>query len=111
MIPKADLVEMVKKIKPVAEIVPDITTFELTTALAFLYFSVEKVDYALFEVGLGGRLDATNIVDPIVSVITSISYDHVKILGTPSVKLQGKKAGSLNKIHRWLWLPKRKKLD
>lgn len=93
MIPKADLVEMVEKIKPVAEIVPDITTFELTTALAFLYFSVEKVDYALFEVGLGGRLDATNIVDPIVSVITSISYDHVKILGDTLSEIAGEKGG------------------
>jgi len=93
MIPKAELVELINALKPVAEIVPDITTFELTTALAFLYFSQQNVDYAVFEVGLGGRLDATNIVDPIVSVITSISYDHVKILGNTLSEIAGEKGG------------------
>jgi dihydrofolate synthase / folylpolyglutamate synthase len=93
LIPKADLVEMVDALKPVTEKVPEITTFELTTALAFLYFSHEKVDYAVFEVGLGGRLDATNIVDPLVSVITSISYDHVQILGDTLSEIAGEKGG------------------
>ena len=93
MIPKAELVELMNALKPVAEIVPDITTFELTTALAFLYFSQQNVDYAVFEVGLGGRLDATNIIDPIVSVITSISYDHVQILGNTLSEIAGEKGG------------------
>jgi dihydrofolate synthase/folylpolyglutamate synthase len=93
MIPKADLVEMMEKLKRVAKKVPDITTFELTTALAFLYFSLQKVDYAVFEVGLGGRLDATNIVEPIISVITSISYDHVKILGNTLSEIAAEKGG------------------
>lgn len=93
MIPKMDLVEMMDKLKPVAEQAPDITTFELTTAIAFLYFSIKKVDYAVFEVGLGGRLDATNVVDPIVSVITSISYDHVQILGNTLSAIAGEKGG------------------
>ena len=92
-IPKEDLVAMVDRLKPVAKIVAEITTFELTTALAFLYFSQQNVDYAVFEVGLGGRLDATNIVDPLVSVITSISYDHVQILGDTLSAIAGEKGG------------------
>lgn len=58
------------------------TFFELTTLLAFLYFSEEKVDVAVIETGLGGRLDATNIIEPKISIITSISFDHVEILGS-----------------------------
>lgn len=55
--------------------------FEITTLLAFVYFSRKKVDFAVLETGLGGRLDATNIVTPIVSIITTITYDHTNILG------------------------------
>ena len=89
----ANLVELVDELRSVTEAVPQITTFELTTALAFLYFSRQQVDYAVFEVGLGGRLDATNIVDPIVAVITSISYDHTKILGDTLSEIAGEKGG------------------
>lgn len=92
-IPYADLVEIVETLKKVTQNVPNITTFELTTALAFVYFSRQKVDYAVFEVGLGGRLDATNIVQPITSVITSISYDHVQILGNTLSEIAGEKGG------------------
>ena len=92
-IPKEDLVTIVDQLKPVTEIVQEITTFELTTALAFLYFSQQNADYAVIEVGLGGRLDATNIVDPLVSVITSISYDHVQILGDTLSEIAGEKGG------------------
>ncbi|MFN2216064.1 MAG: bifunctional folylpolyglutamate synthase/dihydrofolate synthase [Anaerolineales bacterium] len=92
-IPKEDLVEMVEAIKPFIEKVPEITTFELTTAIAFLYFSKQGVSHAVFEVGLGGRLDATNIVNPVTSVITSISYDHVQILGNTLSEIAGEKGG------------------
>ncbi len=92
-IPKENLIALVEEIKPITQKVQEITTFELTTALAFLYFSKQNVDYAVIEVGLGGRLDATNIVDPIVSVITSISYDHVKILGNTLTAIAGEKGG------------------
>jgi dihydrofolate synthase/folylpolyglutamate synthase len=92
-IPKGDLVNIVEVLKPVTQKVPEITTFELTTALAMVYFSQQQVDYAVFEVGLGGRLDATNIVDPLVALITSISYDHVKILGETLSEIAGEKAG------------------
>ncbi len=67
--------------------------FELTTALAFKYFEEQKVDYAIIEVGLGGRLDCTNIVTPILSVITNISKDHTQFLGNTLAKIAGEKAG------------------
>lgn len=90
---KLELVEIVDEFKLITEKVPEITTFELTTALAFVNFSRRNVDYAVMEVGLGGRLDATNIVNPIISVITSISYDHVKILGNTLSEIAGEKGG------------------
>lgn len=69
------------------------TEFEIVTAIGFVYFAEMKVDYAVVEVGLGGRLDATNVVDPIVSVITSISYDHMDVLGDTLEKIAAEKAG------------------
>jgi len=70
-----------------------VTFFETTTALAFWYFAREKVDYAVIEVGLGGRLDATNIVLPAVSVITNISLEHTNLLGHSIYKIAGEKGG------------------
>lgn len=67
--------------------------FELTTALALLYFKEQKVDVAVLEVGLGGRLDCTNIVTPEVSIITNISFDHTQFLGNTLEKIAGEKAG------------------
>jgi dihydrofolate synthase/folylpolyglutamate synthase len=72
---------------------PGITTFELTTALAFEHFARANVDVAVIEVGLGGRLDATNIVTPLVSVITSLSLDHTYLLGETLAEIAGEKAG------------------
>ncbi|MFI0434956.1 MAG: bifunctional folylpolyglutamate synthase/dihydrofolate synthase [Parachlamydiaceae bacterium] len=69
------------------------TFFELTTFLAFLYFSQEKVDVAVVETGLGGRLDATNVIHPILSVITSISLDHTDILGSTLDAIAKEKGG------------------
>jgi len=92
-IQKSELVEIVELLRPVTEKVEEITTFELTTALAFVYFSRRNIDFAVLEVGLGGRLDATNIVNPLVSVITSISYDHVKILGNTLSEIAAEKGG------------------
>src|SRR5512140_838520 len=63
-IPHQALVELVEKMKPVVDRVPKLTTFEITTALAFMYFAHEHVDAAVVEVGLGGRLDATNVILP-----------------------------------------------
>lgn len=67
--------------------------FELTTALAFLYFKEQNVDIAVIEVGLGGRLDCTNIISPLLSIITNISLDHTQFLGSTLDKIAGEKAG------------------
>lgn len=67
--------------------------FELTTALAFKYFEEQKVDIAVIEVGLGGRLDCTNIIRPELSIITNISFDHTQFLGNTIEKIAGEKAG------------------
>lgn len=67
--------------------------FELTTAMAFKYFAEQKVDYAVIEVGLGGRLDCTNIITPVLSVITNISFDHTQFLGNTLTEIAGEKAG------------------
>lgn len=71
--------------------------FELTTALAFKYFAEQEVDYAVIEVGLGGRLDCTNIISPILSVITNISFDHTQLLGDTLAKIASEKAGIIKK--------------
>ncbi|EKU88013.1 bifunctional folylpolyglutamate synthase/dihydrofolate synthase [Bacteroides oleiciplenus] len=67
--------------------------FELTTAMAFRYFSDEHVDVAVIEVGLGGRLDCTNIIQPDLCIITNISFDHTQFLGDTLEKIAGEKAG------------------
>jgi len=69
------------------------TTFEVLTALSFLYFKERAVDYQVVEVGLGGRLDATNVIQPLVAVITSISLDHTEVLGATLDKIAKEKAG------------------
>jgi dihydrofolate synthase/folylpolyglutamate synthase len=73
------------------------TQFEMYTAMTFLYFERKKVDFAVIEVGLGGRFDATNVIDPMLSVITSISYDHTEILGDSIEKIAYEKAGIIKK--------------
>ena len=67
--------------------------FELITATAFLYFKEENVDIAIFEVGMGGRWDATNIVQPLVSILTTISYDHTEYLGEKLSTIAFEKCG------------------
>ncbi|HST05539.1 MAG TPA: folylpolyglutamate synthase/dihydrofolate synthase family protein [Chloroflexia bacterium] len=100
LIPPGDMSRLTSQIQPVVErikllgdpsLVP--TTYELTTALAFLYFQYTGVQYAVLEVGLGGRLDAVNVVTPLVSVITSISLDHTQVLGDTLAKIAREKAG------------------
>ena len=71
--------------------------FEFTVGLAFDYFAAQSVDIAIVEVGLGGRLDATNIIVPAVSVITNIGFDHVHLLGTTLPKIASEKAGIIKK--------------
>ena len=93
MITREAVVRIVDKLKAVVAQIPDVTTFELTTALGFVYFSEQQVDIAVIEVGLGGRLDATNVVDPLISVITAISFDHTQILGDTLAKIAFEKGG------------------
>ena len=71
----------------------DLTYFEISFAMAVDYFATNKVDYAILEVGLGGRLDATNIVEPVISVITNIGYDHKEFLGNSLEEIALEKAG------------------
>lgn len=88
-----ELVELVEQVKPAVARIPLLTTFEITTAIGFLCFAQKNVDAAVIEVGLGGRLDATNIVTPLVSVITSLSYDHMAVLGNTLAAIAAEKAG------------------
>jgi len=89
----AQLVQLVEQVKGAVARIPKLTTFEITTALAFLFFAGQIVDVAVIEVGLGGRLDATNVVTPEVSVITSLSYDHMAVLGDTLAQIAAEKAG------------------
>lgn len=89
----ADFVALIDEMRPLVASIPKLTTFEIATALAFLYFARQDVTAGVIEVGLGGRLDATNIVTPLVSVITSISYDHMAILGSTLSQIAAEKGG------------------
>lgn len=88
----SDVVEFVEKIKPqIDQIKPSF--FEITVTMAFDYFAKNKVDFAVIEVGLGGRLDSTNVIDPLVSLITNIGYDHKDLLGGTLAAIASEKAG------------------
>jgi dihydrofolate synthase/folylpolyglutamate synthase len=92
-IPEEAMTRLVERMLPAMEANPDVTVFEIITTLAMLYFAEEGVDWGVFEVGMGGRLDATNVLRPEVSVITSISMDHMKVLGDTLEAIAGEKAG------------------
>ena len=91
-IAKDFIVEFVERTKLISDSIEP-SFFELTVAMAFEYFAVNKVDIAVIETGLGGRLDSTNIITPILSVITNIGYDHMNILGDTLEKIAKEKAG------------------
>lgn len=90
---EAELVERVDELRPLVAQVAGLTTYEIVTALAFRHFAVRGVRAAVVEVGLGGRLDATNVVTPLVAVITSLSYDHMHLLGDRLSDIAREKAG------------------
>jgi dihydrofolate synthase/folylpolyglutamate synthase len=86
------VVQFVSKIKPHIETIKP-SFFEITVAMAFDYFAQQQVDVAVIEVGLGGRLDSTNVITPVVSLITNIGYDHKDLLGDTLELIAGEKAG------------------
>jgi len=99
MISKKDLFEILSSLKKkdVDKTITKLTYFEVLTAIAFRYFKQKKVDYVILETGLGGRLDATNVVSPIASIITDIDYDHTHILGNTLEKIAQEKCGIIKK--------------
>lgn len=95
-----DIIQLVDKLIPVVRQMDEVagpddrlTFFELTTAMGFLLFAERNVDFAVFEVGLGGRLDSTNVCHPLLCLITSISRDHMALLGDTLAQIAGEKAG------------------
>lgn len=99
-IPEEKLVEIVTMIKPLVEEISNdsalgqMTEFEVVTCIAFYYFTAQAPDFVVLEVGLGGRLDATNVVEsPLVSVVTNIGLEHTEVLGDTIEKIAGEKAG------------------
>lgn len=92
MIPQDFVIDFVEKAKPLIETIQP-SFFELTVVMAFEYFAREKVDIALVEVGLGGRLDSTNVLSPALCVITNVSLDHMNMLGNTVAEIAVEKAG------------------
>jgi dihydrofolate synthase / folylpolyglutamate synthase len=92
MIPEAPVVDFVARTKDLSEAIQP-SFFELTVAMAFEYFAAEKVDIAIIETGLGGRLDSTNVITPLLSLITNISFDHINLLGNTLPAIAFEKAG------------------
>lgn len=92
MIPKTKVIQYVETYKSDFEIIQP-SFFEMTVGMAFKYFSDEKVDIAIIETGMGGRLDSTNLINPELSIITNISYDHTQFLGDTLEKIASEKAG------------------
>lgn len=96
MIPEQYVIDFVEKEKSFFEPLHP-SFFEITTAMAFKYFAEEHVDVAVIEVGLGGRLDCTNIIKPELSIITNISFDHQQFLGNTLTEIAGEKAGIIKR--------------
>ncbi len=100
-ISEAEIVKLLVKVKPIIEQMINEnntpTYFEIVTAIAFQFFKEKNVDFAIIEVGLGGRYDATNIVNPIVTIITNVSYEHQNILGDKIEDISYEKAGIIKK--------------
>ncbi len=99
LISEGELAALVERLKPEVEAVNQkatygqLTTFELLTALGFAHFKLKGVDFQVLEVGLGGKFDATNVINPEVCIITSISFDHTEVLGSSLAEIAAEKAG------------------
>lgn len=93
MISDEEIVDLTNRVSEAVDSMEHVSSFEFMTAMAFEYFREQKVDIAVIETGLGGRLDSTNIVDPILTIITSISKDHTSFLGNTIEEIAAEKAG------------------
>ncbi len=93
----AELTEWIRERIETTGVTPPFTFFDFTTAMALHYFKQKRVDLAILEVGLGGRLDSTNVVDPLLSIITNVSKDHEEVLGGTLLKIAYEKAGIIKK--------------
>jgi dihydrofolate synthase/folylpolyglutamate synthase len=98
LISEEELISVIEMVKPEVEAVNQraafgqLTTFELLTALAFVYFKLKEANFQVLEVGMGGRFDATSVINPDVCIITSISYDHIEVLGNSLEEITAEKA-------------------
>lgn len=115
-IPKGRLCEIISKVKVAIDEVIALgfehpTEFEIITCAMFLYFYEESIDIGIIEVGLGGRLDSTNVITPILTIITAISYDHVNILGNSLGEIAGEKAGIIKEKISLVSYPQEKEAD
>lgn len=115
-IPKYKLIDNLENVKyAVSKVIEEgyehPTEFEIITALMFLYFYNEKIDYGVIEVGLGGRLDSTNVIIPKVSVITSISMDHINILGNTIEEIAKEKSGIIKEDVPVILYPQKKEAE
>nr|WP_113886153.1 folylpolyglutamate synthase/dihydrofolate synthase family protein [Clostridium butyricum]AXB84419.1 bifunctional folylpolyglutamate synthase/dihydrofolate synthase [Clostridium butyricum] len=115
-IPKDKLIDNLENVKyAVSKVIEEgyehPTEFEIITALMFLYFYNEKIDYGVIEVGLGGRLDSTNVMIPKVSVITSISMDHINILGNTIEEIAKEKSGIIKEDVPVILYPQKKEAE
>ena len=115
-ISKADLSDIITEVSKAVEKVVELgysnpTEFEIITCAGFLYFYKKNVDFAVVEVGLGGRLDSTNVIIPILSVITSISLDHTQILGDTIDKIAYEKAGIIKEGIPVVMFPQKKQSE
>jgi dihydrofolate synthase/folylpolyglutamate synthase len=99
LISEVELARLVTRLKPQVEAVNreatygELTTFEFLTALAFAYFGQKKVDFQVLEVGMGGKFDATSVIKPVVCIITSVSFDHMDVLGSTLAEIAAEKCG------------------
>jgi len=115
-IPKGDLADIITEVSEAVNRVVALgycnpTEFEIITCAGFLYYFKNKVDYVVVEVGLGGRLDSTNVINPLLSIITSISLDHVAILGDTLEKIAFEKAGIIKEKTPVILFPQTKKAE
>jgi dihydrofolate synthase/folylpolyglutamate synthase len=110
IIPEEFVVRFVEKVKPLISTIQP-SFFEITVGMAFDFFADQKVDIAIIETGLGGRLDSTNIINPELSIITNIGYDHMNILGNSLEEIAGEKAGIIKKEKPGVIGEKKKETD